>query len=272
MKIFSRELGSHLSNFFRFYEEKESFNIRDIILTGEYSSLAGLCKHLKARNGLNTVIGDPFAVAQFHLPDIDNPGENASYAQAIGLARKGLSGGKIDLTTYAIREKRKVYSYYKKIHKIAQAAVLIGVGIIAILFFLLFLIRKENKTVTNKYLDLNKLKTDLSYIDNEQAAMTRKILMLKNIYRLKHNWSEILYNLSHDIPVGLYFTQIRTDSRLISNGTEAERKLRIIIEGGADRQNKVIDYIKKIEGDFQGINIESIKGEAQCEFRISLGL
>jgi Tfp pilus assembly protein PilN len=142
-----------------------------------------------------------------------------------------------------------------------------------VLILVLLLVSNKNKVLSHKVIELENKKASLIYVSSEQDLLTNRILTLKKLHRKKIPWSKVLYDLGTSVPKGVYFEEITTSSRLISTtGTEAEKKIRIVVVGNSQSQKKVLNFIKNLEQTFEDIIIENIKGERRCEFKISLGL
>ncbi len=204
-------------------------------------------KHLKIQLESNIKIDDPFSLHKILLPKGHNKKENPTYAQALGLALKGLSkkDEEIDLTPYEVKELHRISLSAQKLERLAKISV-IFIGLISLaLIFILFFMLKNNNTLSCEIVGLEKKRAELAKVINTQNLLAGRITKLKEWSSKSIHWSEILYNLGITVPQGIYFKEISTDLRLVSPGTTAERETRVVIEGNATSQNNVLEFIKR---------------------------
>jgi Tfp pilus assembly PilM family ATPase len=265
-------ISINLEKLFEFYKQKENLKIQNIIIVGTYSTIPGLRKNLKTKYGYKIGLGNPFLYHNIKLPKAYNKRQNPVYAQALGLAVKGLSKKGIDLIPYEIKESHKISLYNKRTKKIAKLSAIFS-GLISIaMIILLMSVSNSNKELSNQVTELKSKKESLTYINGEQTLLANKLLNLKQLTKKMIPWSEILYDLGKNVPPGIYFKEITTESRLVTTGTKVEKKIRVVVEGNSQSQRIVLNYIKNLERKFKDIVIKNIKGEAKCEFKISIGI
>ncbi|MEO0095177.1 MAG: hypothetical protein ABIL66_04720 [candidate division WOR-3 bacterium] len=272
IRKYIEELGYNLIRIFNYYEKKENFSIKDLILTGDYAKVVGLRKNLKDLFGFTIEFGNPFVYQDFKMPKSHTDIESIGYAQALGLALKGLSKPSINLIPYEEKNTHKIFLFKKRIERSAKLSLIIAIPVLIILIVILFFGNYKNANLNRTLNDLKKKIVELSYVEEKESILNQKIKKIKELNRNRIKWSENLYHLGKDIPEGICLKKISTDIRLVSEGSNTARKIRIIIEGQSLSQERVIDLINNLEKRFKDIAVEDMKGELQCEFRISLGL
>ncbi len=271
--IATQVLAVKLQKTLHFYRNSENLNIEGLILVGDYSKVPGLKKNLTSILGIKTVNGNPFCLQNVDLPSGFNRKHCHHYAQAFGLALKGLkSYNSINLMPPETKEKYGVWRFKKRARSFFKKNMIVT-GILTIVFlFLLNMVVNRHQAIAKDVEELKLQRNELLYVNNEEKELKSKVIMFRQLNSERFLWSQILSHIGNAVPEGLYFKEISTEFRLVAAGRKPVKKRKVVIEGEARNNEAVIRFIKNLETYFEHIGVDKIKEESGCEFKISLTL
>lgn len=270
-KVFVQTLAAKLEKTFNFYKDKEGLKVEGLIFVGDYSKIPGLKKNLSNILKIKIEIGRAFKLQKIGLPSGFNNRHRQYYAQAFGLALKGLNNKKgINLMPHETKELYKAWQFDKRTRNFFKKSARFSGFILITLIFLLGILLNNHRRISREVENLKLERNELLYVNNEEKELTSKILKLKQLGNERFLWSQILYNLGKAVPTGVYFKDISTEFRLVSTGEKPVKERKVVVEGDARNSETVIKFIKNLEKYFKNIVVDKIKGESMCEFKISL--
>lgn len=271
--IFCQVLSTEIRKKLEYYKERENLVIDCLIVVGDYAKIPGMKKNLTNIMKMRIEIGKPFKAQKIALPSGFNRKHNSQYAQALGLALKGLdSETGMNLMPHEAREVRKSWQFNKQARSFFKKNVVISGIILLLLIYLLGITSRNFREVAHEVQELEQTRNELVYLDDEEKEMSSRLLKLKQLGHERFFWSKILSDFGKAVPKGVFFKEISTEFRLVSAGTKPVKKRKVVIEGDARSHALVIKFIKNLERHFTNITVDKIKQESRCEFTISIVL
>jgi type IV pilus assembly protein PilM len=271
--IFIQELAIRLERNLQYYHTKENLTIERLIAVGDYSRIPGLKKQVGTILSVKTEIGNPFRSQKIILPSDFSHKNAGQYAQALGLALKGMNSKiGINLMPAEVKEQHRQWHFEKRAKQFFKKSVVAaGIGFVIMVFLLVVLARANNK-ITREVENLSAQRNELSSVDSRETELNSKIQKLMSLNNAPYFWSQMLYNLGKTVPEGMYLKTIATETRLVSSGSKPEKQTSIVIEGDARDNETVLMYLKNLERYFNNIAVDKMKKEVRCEFKLSLKL
>ncbi|OPX18415.1 hypothetical protein BXT86_01270 [candidate division WOR-3 bacterium 4484_100] len=268
LKNFVLSLQSVLLRVLSYYKRSAGLEIKKIIMTGDYKRVPGLKKNLKEIMDMDIQTPNPFRLKK--ISSSAGLKHNPSYTLAYGLALKGLDSEGINLIPYEEQQAQKRLKYRTRMKQLAKKSLIYaGISAFVLLAIILFFI-KNNQKFSKLIEKLELRRSTFNTVINENRVISEKLSKLQELSRKRVFWSEFLYHLGSNLPAGLYFTELKSDFRLVSQGKEVVRKTTVQVKGKAKDYKAVLNFIKVLEKEYHNIVIESIKGEGECTFTINL--
>jgi len=271
VKIFSHELAADLTKCLSFYQEKENVKVEALIITGTAARMTGIKKGLREAMNLKVESANPFIVNEVNLPPNFPIAESSQYAQALGLALKGLNNDKvINLIPPEQREDYHQWQVSKKVHQFSKTAFIAALPLfLAILFIFTQIIRNYYK-ISGQVMTLMVQRDELTAIDSESRTYNMILAKLRQINGRRFLWSKLLYNLGIAVPEGIILKEINTENRMVSSGATPYVQQVISITGEARSSETVISYVRNLEKNYPRIKLDKISEGEKCTFKISL--
>jgi hypothetical protein len=265
-KAFNQGLTNNLQKVFSYYQEKEKLKVEGLAVVGDHSGIPGLKKHLKKCLGIKAETTIPKKLNSGFLND-----NGHNYAQALGLAIKGLSCNRgLNLMPPEARAARKAWIFNKEAKKFFRANVVFSLLISMLLAFILYSQIRKHNDIASEITSLTHTKNALISVIAENNVQNSKSIRLKRLSENQFSWSRLLYDIGCAVPPGTYLEEMTTESRMVSSDESMKMMSRLVIEGQAPNSQQVIIFVRNLEKHFTDIVIDKLKEESRCEFKISL--
>lgn len=254
---------------FDYYQSRDGLEVNNLILTGEKAS-ESLARFMRKNLKKEIELGDPFK----HMKTHNDISDRLSYAQAAGLARKGLAAvpnkPEINLTPKEIRQEIKNIIRNQELTRLAKALSLVFGSIVVLFIFFNAFITREITNLTKSERELSSKLAGLS--EYESFFIDEKVTLVKELLDRKITWSRILRNVGLISGKNLQFTTMNTETRLISESPDNVITQTLMnLEGEAASKESVVSAIAGLEKD-KGFKIKRIdkieEDDGKWQFKI----